>query len=236
VEPIPESKEAVEEFGPFTDDEDLLDELIKKGERVRASVPSCVGLSLALKENGVTFTLVASAAEIATLDALQYLDGGPCVEAAENERALAFRATDPLDERRWQLFAQGTAATGVASTLSLPILAQGAVAGTVNLYAAAEDAFTGRHEDVAAIFDAWAPGAVTNADLSFSTRQTAEQAPQRLRDDVRIEVAAGVIASRNGSDLETARAKLSAAAKRAGLSVARMAEAVIDIAGLQESE
>ena len=236
MEPIPESKEAVEEFGPFTDDEDLLDELIKKGERVRASVPSCVGLSLALKENGVTFTLVASAAEIATLDALQYLDGGPCVEAAENERALAFRATDPLDERRWQLFAQGTAATGVASTLSLPILAQGAVAGTVNLYAAAEDAFTGRHEDVAAIFDAWAPGAVTNADLSFSTRQTAEQAPQRLRDDVRIEVAAGVIASRNGSDLETARAKLSAAAKRAGLSVARMAEAVIDIAGLQESE
>jgi GAF domain-containing protein len=234
VEPIPESKEAVEEFGPFTDDEDLLDELIKKGERVRAIVPSCVGLSLALKENGVSFTLVASAAEIATLDALQYLDGGPCVEAAENERA--FRATDPLDERRWQLFAQGTAATGVASTLSLPILAEGAVAGTVNLYAAAEDAFTGRHEEVAAIFDAWAPGAVTNADLSFSTRQAAEQAPQRLRDDVRIEVAAGVIASRNGLDLETARAKLSAAARRAGLSVARMAEAVIDIAGLQESE
>ena len=236
MEPIPESKEAVEEFGPFTDDEDLLDELIKKGERVRASVPSCVGLSLALKENGATFTLVASAAEIATLDALQYLDGGPCVEAAENERALAFRATDPLDERRWQLFAQGTAATGVASTLSLPILAEGAVAGTVNLYAAAEDAFTGRHEELAAIFDAWAPGAVTNADLSFSTRQTAEQAPQRLRDDVRIEVAAGVIASRNGLDLETARAKLSAAARRAGLSVARMAEAVIDIARLQESE
>ena len=236
MEPIPETKEAVEEFGPFTDDEDLLDELIKKGERVRASVPSCVGLSLALKENGVTFTLVASAAEIATLDALQYLDGGPCVEAAENERALAFRATDPLDERRWQLFAQGTAATGVASTLSLPILAQGAVAGTVNLYAAAEDAFTGRHEEVAAIFDAWAPGAVTNADLSFTTRQTAEQAPQRLRDDVRIEVAAGVIASRNGLDLETARAKLSVAAKRAGLSVARLAEVVIDIERLQESE
>jgi GAF domain-containing protein len=236
VEPIPESKEAVEEFGPFTDDEDLLDELIRKGERVRATVPSCVGLSLALKENGATFTLVASAAEIAMLDALQYLDGGPCVEAAENERALAFRATDPLDERRWQLFAQGTAATGVASTLSLPIMTEGAVVGTVNLYAAAEDAFTGRHEELAAIFDAWAPGAVTNADLSFSTRQTAEQAPRRLRDDVRIEVAAGVIASRSGLDLETAHEKLSAAARRAGLSVARMAEAVIDIARLQESE
>jgi GAF domain-containing protein len=236
VEPIPETKEAVEEFGPFTDDEDLLDELVRKGKRVRAIVPTCVGLSLAMKENGATFTLVASAAEIATLDALQYLDGGPCVEAAAKKQALAFSASDPLDERRWQLFAQGTAATGVASTLSLPMLAEGDVAGTVNLYAAAEDSFTGRHEELAAIFDAWAPGAVTNADLSFSTRQTAEQAPQRLRDDVRIEVAAGVIASRNGLDLETARAKLSAAAKRAGFSVARMAEAVIDIGGLQESE
>jgi GAF domain-containing protein len=195
-----------------------------------------VGVSLALKEDGVTFTLVASAAEAATLDALQYLDGGPCVEAAARERATTFSASDPLDEKRWQLFARGTVAIGVASTLSLPILADGDVAGTVNLYAMAEDAFTGHHEELAAIFDAWAPGAVTNADLSFSTRLTAEQAPSILRDDVRIEVAAGVIASRNGADLDTARQKLSAAAARAGLSVARLAEALIDIEGLQESE
>jgi transcriptional regulator with GAF, ATPase, and Fis domain len=236
VEPIPETREAVEEFGPFTDDEDLLEELIRKGERVRAIVPTCVGLSLALKQNGVTFTLVASAEEIAALDALQYLEGGPCVEAAENQQAMAFRASDPLDERQWQLFAQGTAATGVACTLSLPILADGHVAGTVNLYAAPDDAFTDHHNELAAVFDAWAPGAVTNADLSFSTRQTAEQAPQRLREDVQLEVAAGVIASRSGVGLETAREQLRAAARRAGLSEARLAEAIIDIARLQESE
>jgi GAF domain-containing protein len=236
VEPIPETKEAVEEFGPFTHGEDLLDELVRKGERVRDIVPSCVGLSWALKENGVTFTLVASADEIATLDALQYLEGGPCVEAAAQEQTLAFSASDPLDEKPWQLFAQGTAATGIASTLSLPILVGGNVTGTVNLYAAYDDAFTGHHEELAAIFDAWAPGVVTNADLSFSTRQLAEQAPQRLRDDVRVEVAAGVIASRKGVDLETARDQLCAAARRAGVSVARLAEAVIDIAGLHASE
>jgi hypothetical protein len=39
------------------------------------------------------------------------------------------------------LFAQGAAAAGVGSTLTLPVLVHGAVGGTVNLYAATPDAF-----------------------------------------------------------------------------------------------
>jgi len=77
VEPISETREAIEEFGPFAVDEDLLEELGKKGERVRAVVPDCVGFSLAMEAYGVTFTLVASDEEVAVLDALQYIDGGP---------------------------------------------------------------------------------------------------------------------------------------------------------------
>ena len=69
-----------------------------------------------------------------------------------------------------------TPSVPLLSTVTLPVLAGGAVVGSINLYAASAEAFVGHHEAIARIFDAWAPGAVTNADLSFSTRAVAEQA------------------------------------------------------------
>jgi GAF domain-containing protein len=236
MEPIPETREAIEEFGPFGEDEDLLDELRVKGERVRAVVPDCVGFSLAMAADGVCFTLVATDEDLAVLDALQYLDGGPCIAAAEAEQALEYRPSPRLDEDEWQLFAQGTAAAGVRSSLSLPILVDDTVVGSVNLYGASDDAFTGRHERVATIFDAWAPGAVANADLPFSTRRTAEQAPRILRDDLHLEIATGVIAAREGLDRAAALERLRDAARRAGVSEERLADAMVAIRRMRQSE
>ena len=144
VEPIPETTEAIEEYGPFGSG-DLLGELRAKGARLRDMVPDCVGFSLASIEHGVTFTVAATDADLALLDAVQYLAGGPCVDAVEGEQVVTFTADDAVDERRWQLFAQATAAASVASTLTLPILARDTVAGSVNLYAATRQAFTGLH-------------------------------------------------------------------------------------------
>ena len=57
------------------------------------------------------------------------------------------------------------------------------VVGTVNLYAASRPVPSPVcARMLATIFGAWAPGAITNADLSFSTRDTAREAPQTLRD------------------------------------------------------
>jgi GAF domain-containing protein len=231
MEPIPETTEAVEEFGPFSDD-DLLQTLRGQADRVREVVPECVGLSLASIEDGVTFTLVASAEEIGVLDALQYAADGPCVEAVETSEVLEF-VPDPTDEERWQLFARGTAAAGVASTLSLPIVAHGRVVGGVNLYASSGRAFHGHHEELAAIFDAWAPGAITNSDLSFTSRTTAEGAPSKLRNDVRIEVAVGILAAIHDVGFEAARVQLRAAAQRAGVSEAQLAATLVELERMQ---
>jgi hypothetical protein len=80
------------------------------------------------------------------------------------------------------MYTQASAAHGVASSLSLPLLRVGGVVGSVNLYASTPDAFEGHHGDLA---DAWgsSPAAVVaNADLSFATRLEAVEAPQRLVD------------------------------------------------------
>jgi GAF domain-containing protein len=253
LQPLAETRDAIDELDPTGEaNADLLDDLLDRGRRVRELVPDCVGLSLALAARGVTLTLVASDRDAAVLDAIQYLDAGPCVDAAAAGRAVTFdddqpsgqtsRGPDeaasshlgggsgPDSEDRWHLFAQAAAAVGVRSSLTLPILTDGAVIGSVNLYAASPRAFEGQDRDIAAIFSAWAPGAVRNADLSFTTMETAYRAPQILRDAVKVEVAVGcLLAMFDIDDEREARRRLSDAALRAGVHEVQLAEALMSL-------
>ena len=228
MEPIPETEAVVEEYGPFTTGYlDLVEELKGSSERVREIVPECIGITMTSTEDGVSFTLVSSDEEVAVLDAIQYTVGGPCVESVAAEQVLAYTQKDFLGEAGWQLFAQATASASIASTLTLPIVVDGLVGGSINLYATTSDAFDGRHEQIADIFGAWAPGAVTNADLTFSTRTVAEQAPLVLREQVRIQVALGILMKDQGLNAEAARVRLYDAAHRAGVTVAMVAEELV---------
>ena len=193
MEPIPETFEALEEFGAYLYDGDLLADLGRMGARVQEIVPDCVGLSLAYREHGVTFTLVATDEITAALDALQYLDDGPCVTAVDEARPVAFSTDDVLDEGLWHLFARGTTAAAVAGALTLPIRVDEKVVGSVNLYADSPDAFEGKHQQVARALGAWPEGAIVNADLDFTTRSAAEDAPRQLFEETRIHVAVGIL-------------------------------------------
>ena len=156
MEPISESLEAINEQEPNDDDGDLLNRLTTMAGRAREVAPECIGVSVAARVEGATFTLVATAEEIAELDAVQYLEGGPCVDAVENAHGVArsVAGDDPLSESLWQAFSQASAAAGVRSTLSLPIMEQGRAVGSVNLYGGSLDAFDGRHEALAEVFGA----------------------------------------------------------------------------------
>lgn len=227
MEPIPETVAAIEELGPFAADADLADRLREMGRQVEEIVPDCVGLSVASPEHGVTFTLVAPDTKIALLDALSSRDpgalGDPDGPGHDEDNAWQ----DLLDERAWQLLAQGSAAPAVACTLTLPIVSGERTIGTVHLYGGSGNAFGGHHEQLAAVLGAWAPGAVTNADLSFSTRRTAEDAPALLAQQGTEGMAARALATYMHTDLGTARVQLDRAARRAGITVAQLAEAIV---------
>ena len=84
MQPIPETIELAHELSRELDrDFDVLRHLQGVADKVQAVVPDCVGLSIAWLDRDVAFTLVASDEEIALLDAVQYLAGGPCVEAGD---------------------------------------------------------------------------------------------------------------------------------------------------------
>jgi hypothetical protein len=238
VEPLPETREALRALGRHGD-QYIAGDFWQLSREVERLVPAIVGLSLSFVEEGLTFTMVATGGAVAELDGVQYLDGGPCEEAIRSGEIIAYQTgqasqasqdSEADEESRWQMFARATAAAGVLSTLSLPILGpgDGVVAG-VNLYASTADAFDGRHEELAALCGGWVGGAVTNADLGFTTRFEAVKAPERLRSENLVDQAIGALLSH--SDLEAAEAetRLRDAARRAGISDSRMALALLDL-------
>jgi hypothetical protein len=225
VEPIPETQEILEKL-VASGDRGLALTLLRMGRRAESIVPECVGLSVALLDQGLTFTLAATNEVVAGLDAVQYVDGGPCVLGAHENAVLDVTPDDPLGEDRWLMYAQASAAAGVRSSLTMPILdTKGTVIGTVNLYAATPGAFVGHHEELAAALHASAAKVVTNADLSFSTRLAAVEAPQRLSEQTEVDVALGIIAESQGVDIATARERLRQAAARANISETQAARA-----------
>jgi GAF domain-containing protein len=236
MEPIPETAEAVNELDPSTHSSDVLASITRLATQALEIVPDLVGVSTAALEERITFTLVATTDEIAVLDAIQYAAGGPCVEGAYAQEVLEFDPANVLDEARWRLFAEATAAHNVRSTLTLPVVRKGRVEGTVNLYAASRCAFVGHHDELAEIFGAWAVGAVANADLSFTTRAEAEAAPDRVRERNLIDVAIGILAAQLETDPATAEDRLRDAARRAGDTSAQVAREIVDANTRQDHE
>ena len=224
MEPIPETRQVLEEL-TAEGATDLVAVVASMGRVARRVVPQCVGLSLALLEEDLAFTLVATDEDIAALDAVQYLDGGPCVDAAHRREMVSVDHADMTDGDRWQLFARTTAARGIASTLTLPIVRQGRVIGSVNLYASTPDAFVGHEGQLADGLGASAEDAVTNADLSFATRLAAAAAPERLADQTDVDIAIGLIAVSQQVDVDTAHQRLKQAAARAGITEGQAARA-----------
>ncbi len=229
MRPIRESTRADELYGPFMWGEvDLYDRFVAIGEQVHEIVPTCVGMSVSLREHGITLTLVASDEQISRLDAVQYVDGGPCVDALETGDVVADDERGTREDRG-ALFARASRRHDVSSTLSLPVPWERAGELGFNLYASASRAFDGLHEQLASLLGAWAGGAVTDADLRFDTRDLARQAPAVLQEAVDLAVVAGLLARARGLSAEDAAERLRQAATRAAVPLPYLLDLLRDV-------
>lgn len=232
MEPIPESEEADRQYGPFLyQDQDLFEHLKRLGHDVCAVAPTCVGVSFSVAEQGVTFTVLSTHATSALLDAIQYTDDGPCETAIAVGSTVEFCADDVLNEDRWSMFARVSAAHGVASTLSLPVVMDDVAVAGFNLYGARTDTFEGLHQELADELGAWAPGAIADADLSLASIQLARRAPEILRATTRLAVAAALLSRVKGLTVDAAEDRLRAAAVRAAVPLPSLVDTMIEILG-----
>lgn len=229
MQPLPETTAALTALarGSGSRGEELVERFNLAVETTRMIAPQCVGITLTYLREGVSVTWVATAPEAATLDAIQYVDGGPCLAAVAHGDVV----TDddgPLDERRWRTFAAASAHFGVMSTLSIPLMDRtGDVHGGVNLYGGTSRAFDGLHEELAAQYGGWAAGAVTNADRAFTTMVRSRRAPHVLHDAAVGHQAVGMIMAAHEVDQTTARQRLGEAAARAGVSETEVAQVLV---------
>jgi GAF domain-containing protein len=230
MEPTPESARVLEDLDRHGEGQ-VAELLERAASRVRRLVPDCWGLSLSVLDADLTLTLVASSAEVARLDAVQYVTDGPCVRAIRESRRIVIdevpESGDALGEEAWRLFTSASAAAGVRSTLSFPLTSGEKVVGGVNLYAVSPRAFSGHEDQVAAVFGAWAQDAIHDADLSFVSRSRAETGPERLAASSVIDQATGVLMARRGLPADQAGAALRQAAERAGVPPLALAKTIL---------
>ena len=212
MEPLPETDEALDELVGH-DDRDLRAQLLDLGHRVQQIVPRCVGVSLTLVRERLTLTLVS-----------KRHDEPPPPNPAAVDPA---DGDDPLSEDFWSRDALSDAAQGVLSTLSLPMRRGTEVVGGVTMYAATPEAFDGHHAELARALGALATDAVTNADLSFSSRAAARLAPATVADLREVDVAVGTLAAWQHRDVDSVRDSLEEAARCGGISLVEAARLVL---------
>ncbi|MDX6301008.1 MAG: hypothetical protein QOF53_2222, partial [Nocardioidaceae bacterium] len=92
--------------------------------------------------------------------------------------------------------------------------------------------FAGHHKEIADAIGAWAPGAITDADLSFDRRREAEETARRIADQAEINVAIGIVAESQAVAADVARRRIADAATRAGLTEVDVARMVLEARSL----
>lgn len=215
MELLPQSREALDEYvAESVDDVEGLLRVIE-GWAVRA-VPDCVALSVTLLDEDLTFTLVDE-------EATRPREGAASPGAASGvERGQTFA----LDEAGWADMARERAFSGIASTVSLPVVEHGRAVLNIDLYASTAHAFQDRVDGLVEALGAWQAGAVTNADLSFETLRRAELAPALLREQRTVDVAVGLVAARTAMTTHDAATLLDEAAEQAGVTRVQAARVV----------
>ncbi len=228
MEPVEGTERAFSDFERVGEGDDIRQNVTEMGELVRGIVPECVGMSLTLLAQGLTFTLVATDDEVAALDAAQYLRRGPCVDAVSENRVIHATEPDFVDDDDWQFFARAAQTAEIASTLSLPVSSGGEVIGGVNLYASTATAFDDRIELLAASLGSPAESVLLNRDLNFETRLLAAAAPQSLADLDQVSRAAGMMSMAQSIGTDEADQRLLQVAARAGISRGQAARAIME--------
>jgi GAF domain-containing protein len=226
MEPVAETREALNRLHREGDDGTLAD-LDRLTGQVRRIVPECVGLSVGTSDSGVTLTFVDTSTPLGSVDPVDYLarvlDEVPEPATETGEPSVA----DPTDEDRWRLHSRAEAPAGIESSLSIPLVDDDRVVGTVTFYGSGPDTFAGREEALAELCGAWAPGAVRNDDLSFSSRLRAAAAPAILEEQSSIDRATVIAAEELDLPVEHTRRRMRAASRRAGITELDLARLVL---------
>ncbi|CAN5544871.1 GAF and ANTAR domain-containing protein [soil metagenome] len=198
---------------------------------VSAIGPACMAGIAMHDEHGKHGTRVFTAPEAVVIDDVQYETGrGPCLDAWRTGIPVHLDDLSDLGaaEGLYDEFVAGARAYGIASTLSVPMLADGRTIGALNLYARQAHGFDA--EATALAIDLAVAGAVVmvNAAAYEGAHELSLQLTHAMETRAVIEQAKGVlIGSRRGTTPDEAFALLVAASQRENVKLRDIATRIV---------
>lgn len=221
------SKVFVEVADTLVADFDLIDFLHNLADHTAAvSDAASVGLMLA-DEDGHLHYMAASTESARHLELFQLQHAeGPCLDCYRTGRLVAVADLGAGDSR-WPAFTPRAFEAGVRSVHAFPMRLRDRVIGALNVFD--EDPMPFRPEDVKvvqALADVATIAIIQERAISRAETLT-EQLQGALNSRIVIEQAKGMVAQRNGVDVDTAFDRLRAHARRNQVRLADLSRAVV---------
>jgi GAF domain-containing protein len=189
-----------------------------------------VGVSL-VKATDTTMGVQAWAATTALgreIDILQYelLNEGPCITSMQTRRATVSGSLGA--DKRWPRFGARVARLGVGSALSLPLLIDDQVVGSINVYARGKDVFGEHAVRLGSAFAQSAAVSLYHTQLLVAAQEQTERLERALVSRKVIDQAIGIIRSRTGVTEEDAFDRLVRISQTENIRLAAVAEKLVD--------
>lgn len=162
------------------------------------------------------------------IDVIQYetLQEGPCISCMQTRQTVVSGRLGEDD--RWPRFGPRVARLGVASSLSLPLMIDDQVVGSINAYARRRDAFGEHAIRLGSAFAKPAAVSVYNTQLLSAARGLAEQLQRALDTRGVIEQAMGIIRARSGGSADEAFERLRQISQTENVKLAVVAQRLVD--------
>jgi GAF domain-containing protein len=205
---------------------DLHQVLTRVAELAQRAIPGAAEVSVTLVAGGAPETAAYTGTLALALDEKQYDSGyGPCLEAAATK--TFFLVTDMSTEERWPAFAKNAVAHGVCSSLSVGMPVEDTLAGAINVYATALDAFDDDAVELARTFAGYAAVALANVNLYSTTAALAEQMAEAMRSRAVIEQAKGILIAQQRVTADEAFGILTRASQASNRKLRDIAQAIV---------
>jgi GAF domain-containing protein len=164
-----------------------------------------------LDEQGRRMTAAATDEAVEQADRLQYeLGQGPCLTAWTDRTVV--RVDDVAEDERWPEWAVAATSTPMRSVLSAPLVAGGDGLGALKVYSRQSYAFGPREESLLTMVAAPAAVLVANVRSYQDARRVSDELKDTMRGRDVINMAKGVIMTRESTDERTAFMLLAAMA------------------------
>jgi GAF domain-containing protein len=225
VSPLTESLTVLSRF--FVGAGTLEDTLLRVAELTVEAIEPADFAGLTVGASGRHRTAVFTDPESPEIDQAQYDSGdGPCLAALESDRVVEIEST--REEGRWPAFRRVAVEHGVLSTLSLPMRAEHATVGAMNLYARRERAFTGQHRQAALVFAGQAGVVLANAQAYWEAHRLSARLGEAMKSRATIEQAKGILMGAQRCGPDDAFELLIRASQRENVKLREIARRIVD--------